>query len=109
MSADIAVNRNGAEGRFEITVDGHSAGRLLYIDRGGRRILHHTEIDSAYGGRGLAGTLVASAVDESRRDGWRIVPVCEYVQRWLGKHREFEDTIDPVTTDAIQAAEGAQG
>ncbi len=105
MPDEPVVTRNAAENRFEIVVDGAEAGRLLYVRAGAREILHHTEIDDGFAGRGLAGRLVAGAVDISRQDGRRVVPVCEYAQRWLGKHPELADIVDPVDDEAVRLAE----
>ena len=43
--------------RYRITVDGAEAGFADYRDSGDRRDFHHTEIDKAFGGQGLAGKL----------------------------------------------------
>ncbi|PRC58255.1 N-acetyltransferase, partial [Mycobacterium sp. ITM-2017-0098] len=58
-----------------------------------------TEIDEAFGGRGLATILVGEALESTRADGLRIVPVCSMVAGYLKKHSEFNDVVDPVTTD----------
>lgn len=96
--------------RYELALDGRPVGAALYVDDGARRIFHHTEIDDAYGGRGLAGTLVRAALEATRDDGWRIVPVCPYVQRWLGSHAEeagVAGAVDPVTAAEVAAVERA--
>lgn len=89
--------------RFTISVDGTQAGFTEFIDRttdsGGQRIFPHTEIDEAFGGRGLATILVGEAVESTRAAGLRIVPVCSMVAGYLDKHPEFNDMVDPVTTD----------
>ncbi|MDO5614125.1 MAG: GNAT family N-acetyltransferase [Paracoccus sp. (in: a-proteobacteria)] len=60
-------------------------------DGGGpvHRVLFHTGVDEAYGGRGLASVLVRDAVDDVVARGYRIVPVCPYVAKWLPKHPEY--------------------
>ena len=55
----------------------------------------HTEVDDAYGGRGLAGELVAAALADVREQGKRIIAHCPYVARWLTKHPEYDDITDP--------------
>lgn len=85
--------------RFTISVDGKQAGFTEYIDRGSQRIFPHTEIDDAFGGRGLATILVGEALEATRAAGMRIVPVCSLVAGYLEKHPEFSDVVDPVTTD----------
>ncbi|MGV9314567.1 GNAT family N-acetyltransferase [Streptomyces sp. NPDC003691] len=87
--------------RYEILVDGDRAGLTAYRDRDDQRVFFHTEIDDAYGGRGLAATLVEQALTDVRATGMRIVPVCPYVAKFLTKHREFADITDPVTPDIL--------
>ena len=58
--------------QYQITVDGEQAGFADYIEAGEQRIFHHTVIDKAFGGRGLAGTLVGAALDDTRAAGKRV-------------------------------------
>lgn len=88
--------------RFSISVDGKNAGFTEYVDRGNQRIFPHTEIDDAFGGRGLATILVGEALEATRTAGLRIVPVCEMVAGYIDKHPEFNDVVDPVTTEVEQ-------
>lgn len=85
--------------RFSISVDGNKAGFTEYVDSGDQRIFPHTEIDDAFGGRGLATILVGEALEATRAGGLRIVPVCEMVAGYIDKHPEFKDLVDPVTAD----------
>lgn len=69
----------------EITADGAVTSRDFL----------HTEVDDAYGGRGLASVLVQYALDDVRASGLRIVPHCPYVAGWLRKHEgRFDDLVD---------------
>ncbi|GAA1544592.1 GNAT family N-acetyltransferase [Nocardioides humi] len=54
----------------------------------------HTEVDDAYGGRGLAGGVVEFALADVRAQGRRIVPHCPYVAKWITQHPEYEDITD---------------
>lgn len=85
--------------RFSISVDGNKAGFTEYVDSGDQRIFPHTEIDDAFGGRGLATILVGEALEATRAGGLRIVPVCEMVAGYIDKHPAFKDLVDPVTAD----------
>ncbi|MCV7089971.1 GNAT family N-acetyltransferase [Mycobacterium interjectum] len=87
------------EGRYTISVEGKPVGLADFADRGDQRVFYHTEIDPAYGGRGLATILVEEALNAARDDGKRVVPVCSMVVTVLKKHPEFDDITDPVTAD----------
>jgi len=80
--------------RFEIALDGQTVGVADYRDVGGTRHFVHTEVDPAYGGRGLAGVLVGQALTQARADRLHVVPVCSYVAHYIAKHPEFRDLVD---------------
>jgi uncharacterized protein len=87
------------KGRYTIAVEGKTVGLADFVDRGDQRVFHHTEVDPAYGGRGLATILVEEALNAARDEGKRVVPVCSMVVTVLKKHPEFDAITDPVTGD----------
>ena len=93
------VRRVDHRHRYEILVDGTTAGLTAYRDRDGQRVFFHTEVDGAFAGQGLASILVQQALTDVRASGLRIVPVCPYVAKFLKKHEEFADITDPVTPE----------
>ncbi|MFF9765481.1 GNAT family N-acetyltransferase [Streptomyces sp. NPDC014636] len=101
-SAIPVVERRDDGNRYEILVDGKRAGLTAYRDRGAQRVFHHTEIDDAFAGQGLASRLVQEALTDVRNSGKRIVPVCPYVAKFLTRNGEFADLVDPVTPDVLQ-------
>ncbi|MEB3069924.1 GNAT family N-acetyltransferase [[Mycobacterium] vasticus] len=101
---------NAADGprkAYEIHLDGARAGLTAYVDAGAQRIFFHTEIGEEYGGRGLAGTLIAAALAETRAAGKRIVAICPFVAAYVEKHHDFDDILDPVTPEAKAAVRAA--
>ncbi|WP_189282269.1 GNAT family N-acetyltransferase [Streptomyces atratus] len=101
-AAAPTVQRVDPEHRYEILVDGKTAGLTVYRDRDDQRVFYHTEIDNAFAGQGLASILVQQALSDVRTSGKRIVPVCPYVAKFLKKHDEFADITDPVTPEVLQ-------
>ncbi|MGW6208446.1 GNAT family N-acetyltransferase [Streptomyces sp. NPDC055089] len=101
-AAAPTVRRVNAKHRYEILVDGSTAGLTAYRDRDDQRVFYHTEIDDAFAGQGLAAVLVQQALTDVRACGKRIVPVCPYVAKFLKKHEEFADITDPVTPEALR-------
>lgn len=67
----VRVTDHPDRDRFEVTVDGEPAGFAAYERRPGRLVLTHTEVDSAYQGRGVAGRLASGALDAVRERGSR--------------------------------------
>lgn len=90
------------DGKYTIAVEGKTVGLADFADRGDQRVFYHTEIDPAYGGRGLATILVEEALNGARDEGKRIVPVCSMIGTVLKKHPEFDDITDPVTPEITQ-------
>ncbi|MGV0744016.1 GNAT family N-acetyltransferase [Mycolicibacterium sp. XJ870] len=106
----MAEVRNIPEARhYEITVDGEHAGLVAYVDSDNQRILYHTEVDDKFEGQGLAATLVSEAMADTQAAGKRIVPVCPYIAKYVQRHHDFDDALDPVTPAALAAVESAQG
>ena len=83
-----AVVRSG-EDQFTISVDGTQVGLIDFYDRDGVRTFTHTEVDPAYGGRGLATILVADALAAAKDSGLRIASHCSMVTQYIAKHPEY--------------------
>jgi uncharacterized protein len=96
---------SAAEGKYTIAVDGETVGLAAVADRGEQRVFYHTEVEERFGGRGLATILVAEALEATRADGKRVVPVCPMVAAFIKKHSEFADITDPVTPAVLQWVE----
>lgn len=80
-------------GRFEAHVDGELAGVLEYVLKYGRLALIHTEVLPTHEGQGIGSALVRYALDLARSNGWRVIPVCPYVQSYLARHPEDDDIV----------------
>lgn len=95
MSDEIKIHHEVEKKRFSITVNGEIAGFTEYRERPGsdRWAFVHTEIDPAFSGRGLAGTLVSAALARTVELDHVIVPFCPFVADWLRKHPDFEGEV----------------
>ena len=99
--APVIVAPDPDKRRYTISVDGEIVGFAAYADRDGSRVFYHTEVQEAFGGRGLATILVSEALDDVRAQGKRIVAVCPLVSAFLKKHPAYADITDPVTKDIL--------
>ncbi|WP_327047234.1 MULTISPECIES: GNAT family N-acetyltransferase [unclassified Microbispora] len=90
---DPKVADNPEARRFEITADGVLAGFAAYGLDGQAISFTHTEIDSAFEGRGLGSTLVRAALDAARDAGLSVLPYCPFVRRYIARHREYVDLV----------------
>ncbi|MGH3352486.1 MAG: GNAT family N-acetyltransferase [Nocardioides sp.] len=102
-----SVTREHDPDRYQIAVDDAVAGFTQFVDDSNQRIFFHTVVHKEYGGRGLGSELVRHALDETRGQGVRIVPVCPYVKAFLERHTEYADDIDPVTPRALELSREA--
>ena len=91
-----------AEGKYTIAVDGETVGLADVADRGNQRVFYHTEVEERFGGRGLATILVREALEATRAEGKRVVPVCPMVADFIKKHPEFDDITDKPTPDILR-------
>ncbi|WP_395309095.1 GNAT family N-acetyltransferase [Mycobacterium sp. AMU20-3851] len=84
-----AIVRAG-EDQFTISVEGRQVGLIDFYDQDGVRTFTHTEVDPAFGGRGLATILVADALAAARESGLRIASHCSMVTQYIAKHPEYQ-------------------
>jgi predicted GNAT family acetyltransferase len=90
----IMVVDNEADRFYELTVDGASAGMLIYELSGTRRVFTHTFIAEGWRGRGLAGTLVRTVLDRIRAKPETITNFCGIVDGFIVAHPEYDVVID---------------
>jgi len=75
--------------RYEVRVDGALAGFAEYQRVPGLISFTHTEVDAAFGGRGLAGRLARASLDEAREAGLEVLPYCPFYRGWIKKHPDY--------------------
>jgi uncharacterized protein len=74
--------------RYELRLGGHLIGLAAYRRRNGRIAFTHTEVDESCAGRGFGSRLAAAALEDSRRQGLEIVPLCPFIAHYLERHPE---------------------
>lgn len=106
----VAVTRNEAEHRFEISYPdtGELGGFAQYLDHGGERIFYHTEVPEKFGGRGLASILIGEALNATTAEGTGIVAVCPFVKGYLEK-KGHQGQHRPGTTSDLKVLEEKLG
>ena len=79
--------------RFEIRVDGETAGFAAYHRRPGVIAFVHTEIDPRFEGHGLASELISAALSTARSEGRSVLPFCPFVRGYIARHGEYLDLV----------------
>ncbi|WP_072803980.1 GNAT family N-acetyltransferase [Rhodococcoides yunnanense] len=102
-SADVSINKD--QNRFELRLNGDLVGIVGFYEfegqtkRGSRTHVvsfMHTVVTEDFGHQGLAAILVRRALDSARSYGWKVKPVCTYVQRFLAANPEYSDVVVPL-------------
>lgn len=102
--ADVDVINNTEAGRFEV----HIGGDVAYAEyrMTGRGILFpHTEVPSAFEGKGIGGALARTALDWARSQGQQVLPTCPFISAWIKRHPDYHDLVHPL----YRAAVGIEG
>ncbi|MFC4019015.1 GNAT family N-acetyltransferase [Micromonospora sp. GCM10011542] len=89
----IVVRNNPDMKRYEVLVDGALAGFADYRLHDDRVVFTHTEVDVAHNGRGLGSRLVGEALDDVRRQGLFVTPLCQFVVSYIRRHAEYADLV----------------
>ncbi len=85
------------EGRFVVSVGGEIAGFATYRLRGDVITFIHTEVAPAFGGHGLGTRIVVHALDDARRRGLTVRPICPLFAKFIAEHAEYQDLLVPRT------------
>jgi predicted GNAT family acetyltransferase len=89
MSLEIHHDENGS--RFVATVDGHDA-YVAYMPVDDQTLEYlRTYVPQELRGQGVAGKLVAQALDYAREHGYRVIPTCSYVRGYIERNPEYQD------------------
>ena len=79
--------------RYELRLGDRVIGFAQYRLRDGRIVFMHTEIDEECEGRGYGSRLAAGALEDVRRKGLEVAPLCPFIARYIELHPEFEELV----------------
>ena len=87
------THKNGTEnGFFVAEEDGKRMGYLSYEWASDTVFaIMHTVVEEAFRGQGVAPALLNSAVSFARENGYKIRPVCPYVEKVFQRDSSFDD------------------
>jgi predicted GNAT family acetyltransferase len=95
LMSEIEIKREDGVtgGRYVTRVNGHEA-EMTYSKAGTERIIiDHTGVPKELGGLGVGVALVKRAVEDARRDGIKIIPLCPFAKAQIEKHTEWQDVL----------------
>jgi predicted GNAT family acetyltransferase len=85
------VRDNPEKSRYELLEDGRLLGVADYRPMGETLAFSHTEIVPSRRRQGLGAALVQGSLDDVRRQGAKVVPVCWFVAEFIEEHPEYTD------------------
>jgi predicted GNAT family acetyltransferase len=92
--SDVEVSDNPELSRYEARVDGELAGFSAYHLTRTSIVFTHTEVDDAFEGHGVGSAIARYALDDVRSKGERdVIPVCPFINGWIGQHPEYADLV----------------
>lgn len=90
---EVAREDGASKGRYRMVVDGVEA-EMTYSRAGtGLIIIDHTDVPAALRGRKVGERLVRRAVEDARRDGIAILPLCPFAKAQIDRHPEWQDVL----------------
>jgi len=92
LSDHIVTREHGeTKGRFVIRKDGDEAELTYSITTPTLIIADHTGVPESFRGTGAGLALVEALVAAARADGFKVVPLCPFVNATRKKHPEWAD------------------
>lgn len=90
---EIVSTETTSKGRYSTEIDGHTA-EITYSRTSPRLIIvDHTDVPDALRGKGVGQALALHVVEEARKGGWKILPLCPFFKAQSLRHREWADVI----------------
>ncbi len=91
---DKTLTINDALQHLELEVEGSVAFIEFKLSHG-KLFLIHTEVPHELEGKGAGSAIVQKALQFAKDNNYKIIPICPFVQRYLAKHKEWNDIVAP--------------
>lgn len=87
--------RGERHGRYVARIEGIPAEAEITFTKRGPRLISadHTGAPEAMRGTGAAAMLVSFMIEDARKNGFRIVPLCPYVRKQYEKNPDWADVM----------------
>lgn len=97
------VVNNEAAGRFEVRL-GDDVAYAEYRILANGILFPHTEVPSAFEGKGVGSALVTTALAWARARGALVMPTCPFFAAYIKRHPEQHDIVHPHYKPALGIA-----
>ena len=92
-TTEIAITDDTAKHRYEAHIGNELAGYAEYNLLTDAVMFAHTEVLSAFEGKGVGSTLTKRVLDDARARKLHVIPVCEFIAGYIRKHRDYVDLV----------------
>jgi len=90
----IKVEETGSKGRYFIRLATGEEAEMTYTKIGEHQvIIDHTEVPDAFRGQGAGLKLVTRAVEDIRKAGKTVIPLCPFAAAQFRRHPEWADVL----------------
>ena len=87
------LKNNKALGRYEFDLDGATA-VVDYEECGpGCIAVTHTGVPDRFCGQGIASQLTVAVLEDLKRQGLKVVPLCRFMARYILRHPEWKQMV----------------
>jgi len=99
---NIALIKNDAENKFQMTVDGHTA-FILFKERENIISLIHTESPDELAGRGVATAIIEKTLQYLDENNYTLVPLCPLVYAYIKRHLDWTKIVRDDFKEKLQS------
>jgi uncharacterized protein len=86
------VRDNPERQRYELKLE-QGLAFAVYQQRGDVMAVTHSEVPPEVEGRGIGSALVRGVLDDIRRRGLKVLPLCGFVAAFIRNHKEYQDLL----------------
>lgn len=91
---DIKHEKIDNKGQFVAYIDNKEVGKMTYSVAGDDKIIiDHTEANPEYSGQGIGKHMLYAAVQFSRENGIKIIPLCPFAKKMMDRDVSLQDVL----------------
>ena len=92
----ITLSEEGSKGRYTTRPDPNGPEAELTYSRASDAliIIDHTGVPDAYRGQHVGVALVKRAVEDARKGGYKILPLCPFAAAHFRRHKDWADVLN---------------
>ncbi len=92
---EITLEEGDGKGAYVARVDGVAEPAEMTYSRAnsGLIIVDHTFVPDSMRGKGVGAALAAHVIGEARTKGFKIVPLCTFLQSQIERHPDWADVV----------------